>query len=96
MNKELEAIKDSWSKDTGDGRDEEGTRKLADAYVVAHPEEFTELRELSIDECVTAVSTFRNAHLEESQWRVETWLLHHFQPQQIGGEYTAQVRNPNL
>ena len=96
MNKELEAIKDSWSKDTGDGRDEEGTRKLADAYVAAHPEEFTELRDLSIEDCVTAVDTFRAANLEESQWRVETWLLHHFAAQQIGGEYTAQVRNPNL
>ena len=96
MNKELEAIKDSWSKDTGDGRDDEGTRALADAYVAAHPEEFTELRELSIEDLVTSVSTFRDAHLEESQWRVETYLLAKFAAQSIGGEYTAQVRNPNL
>jgi len=96
MNAELEKIADAWDKNTGDGRDDKGTRALCDAYVAAHPDEFTELRELSIEECVQAVSTFRNANLEESQWRVEVWLLAKFAPQMIGGEYTAQVRNPNL
>jgi hypothetical protein len=96
MNSELEAIKDSWDKSTGDGRDEAGTRALADAYVASHPEQFEELAKLTIEQCVDAVSTFRNAHMEEEQWRVETWLLHHFEPQNIGGVYQAQVRVPNL
>ena len=96
MNAELEAIKDAWDKNTGDGRDEVGTRALCDAYVAAHPEEFTELRNLSIEECVQAVSTFRNANLEESQWRVETWLLAKYEPQNIGGVYQPQLRNPAL
>jgi len=96
MNAELEAIKDSWSKDTGSGRDEEGTRALCDAYVEAHPEQFDELRNMTIDECVQAVSVFRAAGMEESQWKVEVWLLHHFEPQQIGGQVQATVRIPGL
>ncbi len=35
MNAELEAIKDAWDKNTGNGRDEDGTRAMCDAYVEA-------------------------------------------------------------
>ena len=96
MNAELEAIKDAWDKNTGDGRDDEGTRAMADAYVAAHPEEFAELENNTIEQCVQAVEVFRNANMEESRWRVETWLLHKFAPQQIGGEYQPQLRVPGL
>ena len=92
MNAELEAIKDSWDKATGDGRDEDGTRKACDAYVAAHPDEFTELTDMTLEQCVDAVSVFRNASLEESQWRTEVWLLHRFEPQQIGGSYQPVLR----
>lgn len=96
MNAELEAIKDSWSKETGAGRDEDGTRALCDAYVEAHPEQFNSLSEMSLEQCVTALSTFRAAGMEEEQWKVEVWLLHHFEPQTIGGPIKAQVRIPGL
>lgn len=96
MNAELEAIKDSWDKNTGDGRDEDGTRALCDAYVEAHPEQFVSLREMSIEECVKALEVFRDAGMAEEQWRVEAWLLHRFQPQSIGGPIQAQIRIPGV
>ena len=96
MNAELEAIKDAWDKNTGNGRDEDGTRAMCDAYVEAHPDQFTALREMTIEECVNAVSVFRQAGMAEEQWKVEVWLLHHFAPQQIGGPMQAQVRIPGL
>ena len=96
MNAELEAIKDAWSKETGAGRDEDGTRELSDAYVAAHPEYFTELQNMSLEECVQAASVFRKAGMEESQWHVKTWLWHHFEPQNIGGPMVARVRIPGV
>lgn len=96
MNAELEAIRFAWDKNTGDGRDEDGTRAMCDAYVEAHPEQFNSLREMSLEQCVTALSTFRAAGMEEEQWKVEVWLLHRFEPQQIGGPIQAQVRIPGL
>lgn len=92
MNAELEAIRESWDKSTGDGRDEVGTRALCDAYVTAHPELFTELADMTLEECVSAVTVFRNAGMEESQWNTEVWLLYHFEPQQIGGTYQPTIR----
>jgi hypothetical protein len=47
---------------------------------------------MSLEECVNAVSVFRQAGMAEEQWRVETWLLHRFEPQNIGGPVKAKVR----
>lgn len=109
MNAELEAIKDAWAKDTGNGREEDGTRALCDAYVAAHPEQFTELANMTLEQCVQSVSLFRQASFdptqtmafkqmgvdpEESQWKVEVWLLHNFEPQNIGGPLQARIRLP--
>lgn len=96
MNAELEAIKDAWAKDTGGGRDEEGTRALCDAYVQAHPEQFAALEAMTLEQCVKAVEVFRDAGMEEEQWKVETWLLHHYEPQSIGGPIQAVVRIPGV
>ena len=96
MNAELEAIRFAWDKNTGDGRDEDGTRSMCDAYVEAHPEQFAELRNMSLEQCVQALSVFRAAGMETSQWEVETWLLHRYEPQQIGGDVQATVRIPGL
>jgi hypothetical protein len=96
MNAELETIKDSWSKDTGEGRDEQGTRALCDAYVEANPDRFTELANMTLEECVQALSIFRAAGMEQSQWEVEAWLLHRFEPQQIGGTARVVVRIPGV
>lgn len=94
MNSELEAIKDAWDKDTGEGRDKDGTLAMCDGYVAAHPEQFTTLKSMSLEECVNALSVFRNAGMDEDQWKVEVWLLHHFEPQQIGGPVRARIRLP--
>lgn len=92
METELVAIRDAMSKETGGGRDYDAACKLADAYVAAHPEQFTQLQHLGIDECVQAVEVFREAGLVDDQWRVETWILHHYEPLNVGGGFQAQVR----
>lgn len=91
-NKELGAIRDAWSKDSGEGRDEEKARKLADAYVKANPDQFETLEDLSVDQLVKAVDVFREAGMEDDQWRVEAWLLHRYEPQTIGGAAEPKVR----
>lgn len=90
MNAELQAIRDAMDKTTG--RDEEQARVLADAYVADHPDEFAMLATMTIESCVGLVDFFRDQNDEDSQWRIETWLLHHFESQTIGGPITAKVR----
>lgn len=90
----LAEVHDAWDKAVGEGRDEEGTRALADAYVAEHPDEFSELSGLTIEQLVTAVDVFRAAGLEESRKRVDVWLWHHFEPQVIGGPAAIVVRIP--
>lgn len=94
MNKELSAIRDAMDKTTGGGRDREGAVALADKYVAAHPDEFAEFADMSLEDCVKAVEVFRAAGMAESEQRVETWLLYKFAPQTIGGPITPVVRNP--
>jgi hypothetical protein len=94
LNAELEAIKDAWDKETGDGREEERTRALCDAYVEAHPEFFVTLAEKTLVELVDAVSVFRAAGMETEQWHCEVWLLHKYEPQNIGGPVQVRVRRP--
>lgn len=92
MNKELEAIKDAWSKTTGDGRDRGTTVKLCDAYVAAHPELFAGLDKIDLPILVQLLSSRRDAGDDEGAWNIEAFLIHRFEPQQIGGEYKATVR----
>lgn len=94
MNSDLEAIKDAWDKTTGEGRDEAGTRALADAYVAANPSEFEDYLDMSLEDCVKSVENARTLGLESAQWRAETWLLHRFEPQKIGGAAEARIRIP--
>lgn len=72
--------------------DWEGLRRAADEYVAAHPEEFTQFEGKTLESLVKAVDVFRAAGFDEEQLRVETWLLHHFEPQNIGGVATVTVR----
>lgn len=93
MDTELQAIRDAMDKgEDGQARDHERAVALADEYVAAHPEKFEKLREQTSIECVQAVDTFRAAGWEEDLWLVETWLLHRFNPQVIGGVTGATVR----
>jgi tRNA A37 N6-isopentenylltransferase MiaA len=101
MNKDLKAVKDAWdpgdpeTKNVKAKRDEDKVRALSDAYVEAHPDEFAELREMTQEQCVQALEVFRAAGMEDSEWKVQAWLFHHFEPQNIGGEYKATVRISN-
>lgn len=89
MNSELEAIKTAVESE-----DFEGARTLADAYVVANPDDFADEAAMSIEECVAAVDAFRTASMDTNWWQMETWLLHHFAPQDIGGQYQPAIRVP--
>jgi hypothetical protein len=100
MNEKLRAIREAWdpgdpeTKNVDSNRDEDKARKLADSYVKANPDQFAALQSMTLEECVKAVDTFRAAGMEDEQWKVETWLLHKFEPQKIGGTYEATVRVP--
>lgn len=92
MNSQLAAIAEAMDKTSEGGRNELLARALADDYVEANPGLFTELESMSIHELVHAVEVFRDAGMVDEQWRVETWLLHRFNPQDIGGPASATVR----
>lgn len=89
VNAELAAIKDAMDKQTGDGRDRDVARDLAEAYIAAHPDDFAKLATKTVEELAASVDVFRAAGWDEEQQLVETWLLHLFpQPQQVGGILT--------
>jgi hypothetical protein len=94
MNPELQAIKDAWDPAIGDGRDADLARSLADAYVANHPEEFNHVRDLSLPDAVKVLELFRHIGNAEGEWRVEAWLMHRFEPQNIGGEANFVIRVP--
>lgn len=93
MNSELEAIKDAWDKNTGDGRSEEA-RTMARTYVKAHPELFAGLEHFNVPTLVNLLSDKRNSGDDEGAWNVEAWLLACVPPQNIGGTYQAQIQLP--
>lgn len=43
---------------------------------------------------VKTLEVFRSAGFEDQYWECEIWLLHHFEPQQIGGPMRVQIRRP--
>lgn len=92
MKDEFAAIADAMDKKTGGGRDAAKARQLADAYVAANPGEFSSYEGKSERELVQAVDVFRAAGMDDDMWRVKTWLLHQFEPQNIGGEAQSRVR----
>lgn len=92
---ELQAIKDAVSptdENTGEGMDHAGARTLADTYVAAHLDEFVKFADSSVVELVAMVDNLRNLGWEHELWLAETWLLHKFEPQNIGGETAPQLR----
>lgn len=91
MDQELAALKEAAEAEV---RDEAAVRAHADAYVSAHPEMAASYSAMTIEQLVQAVDVFRAANMEYDLWRVEAWLLHRFEPQQIGGPAQAVVRTP--
>jgi predicted ATPase len=88
----LEDLRDAWSPDNKEARNEVVARAKADAYVDAFPEQFTGWEEMSVAELVQAVDLFRQSGMENDRWKVEAWLLHRYEPQNIGGIAEPQVR----
>lgn len=106
MDDDLKAIKDAWegrnsagiASSNPDGVDlsgDQAARDLADAYVESHAEDFAGMENLSLDLLVKAVDDYREKGQEAEQWKVEAWLLHHFDPQEIGGTYQPKLRITN-
>ena len=93
---ELEAIKDAVDKNTGGGRDRPAAVELAAAYVAAHPELDAEMADWDLPKIVEAISLFRAAGSDVQQWRLEAYHLAKWEPQEIGGEYHATLRTPQL
>lgn len=96
MNSELQAIADSWTEDKA-SRDHAATIAMADAYVAAHPEEFTDSSVFSETDnkvCVNAIDVLRAAGWTEQVWRMQVWIWHKFDLQNIGGAAAASVRIP--
>ena len=87
MQDSLQAIKDQV-----EAGDVEAARTLADEYVSDNPSLFTDMQTKNVEELVTAIDVFRAAAMEDNQWQVEAWLLHHYEPQNIGGPADATVR----
>ena len=89
MKAEFTAIKELWDAEE---RDFDAVRVLCDEYVDAHPDEFASFEGLDERACVKALEVFRAAGLEDDEFRVQVWIWHHFEPQEIGGTYRAKVR----
>ena len=89
MKAELQAIKDKWNETP---RDEAACRSMSDAYVAANPGEFTGYEGKTIENLALAIDVFRDAGMDEEVQRMEVWLLHRFEPQNIGGVYQPQIR----
>ena len=87
MQSELQEIKDAV-----ESGDVEGARNLSDAFVSENPSLFADMQTKNVEELVSAIDVFRAAAMEENQWQVEAWLLHHYEPQNIGGPADATVR----
>jgi hypothetical protein len=94
MNPDLEAIRDAMDPDIGGGRDADQARTLSDTYITDHPAEFGMLETMTLESCVAAVDLFRDTGDEASRLRVETWLLHRWEPRQIGGNVEPTLRTP--
>ena len=66
--------------------------KMADAYVDKHPDEFAGFENLSLDVCVKVLEDARDNGREDDEQRMQIWLWHAFEPQNIGGKVDAKVR----
>lgn len=87
MENDLQAIKDAY-----EAEDWDEARTLSDAYVSANTDAFNDQRTMSVDQCVALIDTYRTLGMETNLWVMEAWLLHHFEPQDIGGTYQPAVR----
>lgn len=92
LNAGLEEIRQAWDKTDGEGRDEALARSLSDQYVADNPALFDGWEATDEDDLIQALETFRNAGMENEEWKVQAWLFHRFKPRNIGGVYQSEIR----
>lgn len=92
MDDRLSAIKTAATTTDEHPKDLVLARQLADQFVADNPDLYTEYPAKNVVELVEAVDVLRLAGMEDEQWRVEAWLLHRYEPQNIGGPVEATVR----
>lgn len=93
MDTQLESIKQAVEAGEFDT-----ARTLSDEYVASNPDVYNgwESKQVAGDTGLVAnVDLYRAAGREDDLWQTEAWLLHRFQPQNIGGEAAVQLRVPN-
>jgi hypothetical protein len=105
MDASLKAIKDGWEKRDARGQrsstgkadlaEDDKVRGLADKHVKANASEYAGWENLSLEALVKTVDEARAAGDEEKLWKVEAYLLHKFEPQNIGGTYEPKLRVSN-
>lgn len=88
----LQDLVDAWDKTSGDGRDENLARTLADEWVDANPEWVAINGDRTVEQFCDAIGVYRDAGNKEEVWKIEAWLLHRYEPQQIGGSTEPQIR----
>src|SRR5215207_1716823 len=103
MADDLKTIREAWEKRDARGargssgranlEDDNKVRKLADKYVAAHKADYAGFDNLSQDVLVRTLEDYRDKGDEDNVWKVQAWLFHRFEPQNIGGPAEAQVRN---
>lgn len=91
---EFDAFLDAIDKQTGDGRDLDRAREISDAYIAAHPAEFTDfvgLKTQDLTDSAAVLNAAGPAHRKQAI-RVEMWVRSNIEPQEIGGQVEATRR----
>lgn len=93
----FDAFNEAISKDTGDGRDLAKAREIAEAYIVANPEQFSDYVNMSEHDLAEAATVFSAAAekapgMSDAVTRLEMWVRAKFEPQEIGGQVSAVRR----
>lgn len=106
MDAKLAAIKDAWEGRPAAGaassdpegvslKEDDKVRTLADKYVADHKSEFAGYENLSQGLLVKQLEEYRETGDEDGEWKIQAWLFHHFEPQNVGGPAEAKIRIPN-
>lgn len=102
MADDLKAIREAWEKRDARGvrsssgkaslEDDQTVYAKADAYVKAHAKDFAGWENLSLDALVKTLETHRENGQTDEEDKVQVWIWHAFEPQNIGGTYEPKLR----
>lgn len=88
MDAALQAYDDAW-KNTPRNERNALCQRLADEYVVAHPELRERYGALTIPELVALIDLARESGNEERRIEIDIWINARFEYQQIGGAFST-------